>query len=211
MSGFGDTRATGFAERTEVPFEDIPTDPDAFLEWGSRQPREVGRFELCNGRVIRTVINVSRRHALVCSNIAFELMRQLDRERYQVATADFAVRAGRSIRGPDIVVDLARPDGSELSTSEPIFIAEVLSPSTAALDFTTKQREYTALPSLQTYLVCSQDEPRAWYWARQADSSWPVDAEQLAGRDGTIPLGGLDIELAMSAVLRGIPDPPRIE
>jgi Uma2 family endonuclease len=201
----------GFGERGQEPFGDIPTDPDAFLEWASRQPREAGRFELSKGRVIRTVINVSRRHALVCSNIAFELMRQLDRDLYQVAMADFAVRAGRSVRGPDIVVDLAQPDGSELSTSEPIFIAEVLSPSTAALDLTTKQREYTALPSLQTYLVCSQDEPRAWVWARQADGSWPVEAEMLEGRKVTIPLGGLGIELAMSAIFRGIPDPPTLD
>jgi Uma2 family endonuclease len=201
---------SGFAERGQEPFGDIPTEPDAFLEWASGQSREAGRFELSNGRVIRTVINVSRRHALVCSNIAFELMRQLNRDLYQVASADFAVRVGHSVRGPDIVVDLARPDGSELSTSEPIFIAEVLSPSTAALDFTTKQREYTALLSLQTYLVCSQDEPRAWVWARQADGSWPVEVEMVEGRDGSIPLGGLAIELAMAAVFRGIPDPPTI-
>jgi Uma2 family endonuclease len=201
---------SGFAERGQEPFGDIPTEPDAFLEWASGQPREAGRFELSNGRVIRTVINVSRRHALVCSNIAFELMRQLNRDLYQVASADFAVRVGHSVRGPDIVVDLARPDGSELSTSEPIFIAEVLSPSTAALDFTTKQREYTALLSLQTYLVCSQDEPRAWVWARRADGSWPVEVEMVEGRDGSIPLGGLAIELAMAAIFRGIPDPPTI-
>jgi Uma2 family endonuclease len=200
----------GFGERSQEPFGDVPTEPEAFLEWGSRQPREAGRFELSNGRVIRTVINVSRRHALVCSNIAFELMRQVNRDLYQVATADFAVRVGRSVRGPDVVVDLVGPDGSQLSTSEPIFIAEVLSPSTAALDFTTKQREYTGLPSLQTYLVCSQDEPRTWIWARQTDGSWPVEAEMLEGRGGSIPLGGLDIDLTMAAIFRGIPDPPTI-
>jgi Uma2 family endonuclease len=120
------------------------------------------------------------------------------------------VRAGHSVRGPDIVVDLARPDGSELSTSEPIFIAEVLSPSTAALDLTTKQREYTALASLQTYLVCSQDEPRAWVWARQSDGSWPFEAEMVEGREDAIALGGLGIDLAMAAVFRGIPDPPTL-
>ena len=208
MNKSWESATSGFGERGQEPFGDIPTEPEAFLEWGSRQPREAGRFELSNGRVIRTVINVSRRHALVCSNIAFELMRQVNRDLYQVATADFAVRTGRSVRGPDVVVDPARLNGSELSTSEPIFIAEVLSPSTAALDFTTKQREYTALPSLQTYLVCSQDEPRAWVWARQADSSWPVEAEMIEGREGTIPLGGLGIDLAMAAIFRGIPDPP---
>jgi len=208
MNGHHEQSGSGFAERGQEPFADIPTEPDAFLEWASRQPREAGRFELSNGRVIRTVINTTRAHARICSNILMELVKYLDVDRYDIATSDFAVRTGGSIRGPDIVVDLARLDGSELSTSEPIFIAEVLSPSTAALDLTTKQREYTSLASLQTYLVCSQDEPRAWVWTRQADGSWPVEAAMVEGREPTIPLGGLDIALSMAAIFRGIPDAP---
>jgi Uma2 family endonuclease len=197
-----------FSERGQEPFADIPTDPDAFLLWASRQLRESGRFELSNGRVIRTVINVTRQHSIVCSNIAFELMRQIDRERFDVAVADFAVRTAAGIRGPDVLVDLSRPGTAELSTSEPIFIAEVLSPSSVAVDMTTKRREYTAIPSLQTYLVCSQDEPRAWVWKRQPDGTWPIDAEEVVGREATIRLGGLDVSLDMSAIFRGIPNAP---
>ena len=73
---------------------------------------------------------------------------------------------------------------------------------------TTKQREYTAIASLQTYLVCSQEEPRAWVWNRRPDGTWPVDAEELAGRDAAIALGVLDAEPDMAAIFRGIPDAP---
>ncbi len=198
-----------FSERGHEPYRDIPTDPDAFLAWASRQPREAGRFELSNGKVIRTVINVTRRHAVVCSNISFELMRQLDRDRYVVAVADFAVRTGNSVRGPDVMVDSEDLPGDALSASRPIFIAEVLSPSSIATDMTTKQREHTAIPSLQTYLVCSQEEPRAWVWVRKADGTWPLDAEEIVGRDAAIPLGGLGASLDMSAIFRGIPDAPQ--
>jgi Uma2 family endonuclease len=197
-----------FSERGQEPFADIPTDPDAFRLWASRQPRESGHFELSNGQVIRAVINVTRRHSIVCSNIAFELMRQIDRERFDVAVADFAVRTAAGIRGPDVLVDLSRSDAAELSTSEPIFIAEVLSPSSVAVDMTTKQREYTAIASLQTDLVCSQDEPRAWVWKRRPDGTWPIDAEEFVGRDSSIRLGGLEAELSMAAIFRGIPDAP---
>lgn len=200
-----------FSERGQEPYRDIPTDPDAFLQWASRQPREAGRFELSNGKVTRTVINVTRRHAVVCSNISYDLMRQLNRDRYVIAVGDFAVRTGNGVRNPDVVVDEAKPSGSELWTSKPIFIAEVLSPSTSALDFTTKQRECTAIPSLQTYLVCGQDEPRAWVWARKPDGSWPIDAAMIEGRDASIPLSGLDIEVSMAAIFRGIPDAPTPE
>jgi Uma2 family endonuclease len=202
------SESNGFSDRGQEPFANIPTDPDLFLEWSSRQPREAGRFELSNGRVIRTVINVTRRHSIICLNLAAELMRLLDRQKYVVSSVDFAVRTLTGIRGPDVMVDSEDLPGDALSTSSPIFIAEVLSPSTAVLDITTKQREYTAIPSLQTYLVCSQDEPRAWMWARKPDGSWPVDAEPVEGREASIPLGRLDIKLSMAAIFRGIPDAP---
>lgn len=38
-----------FSERGQEPLGEIPTEPDAFLEWASRQPREAGRFELTRG------------------------------------------------------------------------------------------------------------------------------------------------------------------
>ena len=98
----------------------------------------------------------------------------------------------------------------DLACEAPIFIAEVLSPSTAGLDFTIKLQEYTAIASVQTYLICSQDEPRAWIWARQSDGSWPKLPTELAGREDTIPLGGMDVELSMAAIFRGIPDPPTL-
>lgn len=89
--------------------------------------------------------------------------------------------------------------------------APALSPSTADKDFTEKLEEYTAIDSLHTYLICSQDAPRAWAWARQADGSWPKHRVEMAGRDGSMPLGGLHVGLAMAAVFRGIPDAPAVE
>ena len=68
--------------------------------------------------------------------------------------------------------------------------------------------EYTSLEALQTYLICSQDEPRAWVWSRQGDGSWPKLPTELVGGEGAIALGGLGVELATVAVFRGIPDAP---
>ena len=208
MSGPNEPNGAGLSERGQEAYGDIPTDPDAFLTWSSRQPREAGRFELSNGKVTQTVINVTRRHSIICLNIVGELKRLLNRKQFVVSSVDFAVRTAAGIRGPDVMVDSEDLPGDALATSHPIFIAEVLSPSTAVLDVTTKQREYTAIPSLKTYLVCGQDEPRAWVWARNADDSFPIDAEEFVGRDGVIPLTGLNIELSMAAIFEGIPDAP---
>jgi len=190
----------------EAVLASAPTDPDAFLLWASQRRREEGKFELTRGRVVCKMIYASRGHAEVCTNIILELGRLLDRDHFAVSSADFAIRSQFGVRSPDVVVDERTPDRRQLETIAPIFIAEVLSPSTVGTDFTEKLEEYTSIAALQTYLICSQDEPRAWVWSRQEDGSWPKRPTELAGREEKIPLGGLDVELAMSAIFRGIPD-----
>ena len=211
MSEFGDTGIGGFGERAQEPFEDIPTDPEEFLRWGTRLDRHHPyKYELSGGKVSRMMIQVSRAHWLICTNILRELLAKLDKSRFQAGSSEFGVRTGVGVRYPDILVDRASENLKGLACEAPIFIAEVLSPSTAGRDFTEKLQEYTAIASVQTYLICSQDEPRAWVWARQSDGSWPKLPLELAGRDGLIALAGLNIEIAMAAIFRGIPDPPMV-
>jgi len=211
MSELGHKAVAGFGERAQEPFEDIPTDPEAFLRWGTTLDRHHPyKYELSNGKVSRMMIQVSRAHARVAKNILVELDQLLDDKRFEAGAAEFGVKTAGGVRYPDIFVDRASDDLKGLACEAPILIAEVLSPSTAGRDFTEKLHEYTAIASVQTYLICSQDEPRAWVWSRQSDGSWPHLPLELAGRDGAISLGGLGIELAMAAAFRGIPDPPTV-
>lgn len=184
-----------------------PTEPEAFLRWAEQRKREEGRFELSRGRVTCNMIFASSLHSRVIRNLVLELGRLLDPDQFDIGISDFAVRTPYGIRSPDIVVERARSH-RVLSTTTPILIVEVLSPSTADVDFTEKLQEYTAIESLQTYLICSQDEPHAWLWARQGDGSWPPQPTERAGRDGSIAPAGLGIELTMAAIFRGIPDTP---
>lgn len=193
--------------RQDELIRSAPTEPEAFLRWSAQREREEGKFELSRGRVVCNMIYASRPHGRVAKHLVMELGRLLDGDRFDISFSDFAVRTPFGVRSPDVVVDHATPR-RDLSTSEPIFIAEVLSPSTADTDFTEKLEEYTAIDTLQTYLVCSQDEPRAWVWARQPDGTWPKRPTELVGREAGVAVGGLGIELTMAAVFRGIPDGP---
>jgi Uma2 family endonuclease len=198
-----------FSERGQDPYADIPTDADAFLRWGASLTHDDGyRYELSGGKVTRMMIKISRAHWRVSTNILAELLMLLDRTRFEAGPAEFGVKMGVGVRYPDVSVDKRSDQLKGLACEAPILIVEVLSPSSVAVDMTTKQREYTAIPSLQTYLVCSQDEPRAWVWRRQPNGTWPVDAEEIVGRDASIPLGGLEAELSMAAIFRDIPDAP---
>jgi len=209
MSEPNQPNGAGLSERGQEPYGDIPTEPDAFLEWAASLDRHHPyRYELSKGEVSRVMINVSRAHWRVSSNVLGELLRELDRTRFEAGPAEFGVKTSVGVRFPDVVVDRLSAGLKDLACEAPVLIVEVLSPSTAELDLTTKQREYTEIASLQTYLVCSQDEPRVWLWALRSDGSWPIDGEMIAGREASIPVGGLDIALSMAAIFRGIPDAP---
>jgi Uma2 family endonuclease len=144
-------------------------------------------------------------------NIFRALAPTLDRRRFDVGFTDFAVRTPFGIRGPDLLVDSGEQFHNALSAAAPILIVEVLSPASVGRDFTEKAEEYTAIDTLQTYLICSQDEPRAWVWARQDDGALPRHPVELAGCNGAVTLGGLGVDLSMAAIFRGIPDAPAAE
>jgi Uma2 family endonuclease len=211
MNKTWDNLTPGFGERGQEPFGDIPTDPEAFLRWGTTLDRHHPyKYELSLGKVSRMMIRVSRAHFLVTTNLMAELLVKLDRTKFDAGSAEFGVRTADGVRYPDIFVDRVSSDLEGLACEAPVFIAEVLSPSTAGIDFTAKLQEYTAIASVQTYLICGQDEPRAWVWSRQSDGTWPMLPTEMTGREGAIPLGGLGIALSMAAIFRGIPDPPTI-
>lgn len=184
-----------------------PTEPDAFLRWSATRPREEGRYELSRGVVTRNMINVTRHHGYICTNILLALGRALDVDQFKMTIADFAVRTPVGIRGPDILVEATHPDGDALASDEPILLAEVLSPSTAGIDFSDKRDEYLGIASLQTYLICAQDEARVWLWARRADGTWPAQATMLESRDDGFVIGRLGVTLSLADIYRGIPDP----
>jgi Uma2 family endonuclease len=189
--------------------ETIPTETEAFLRWGTTlNPDHPYKYELSHGKVSRTMINVSRAHWEVTANILGELLSKLDRRRFRAGPTEFGVRTGVGVRYPDVIVDRVSTHPQSLSCEAPILIVEVLSPSTADLDFTDKLQEYRGIASVQTYLICSQDEPRAWVWQRHADGLWPGRPVELAGREDRIALRALEIELAMAEIFDGIPDPP---
>lgn len=194
------------AERSQEPYRDIPTDPDAFLRWAAGVTDDRYKYELSKGKVTRMMIHVSRAHWRVTKNVLIELDRMLDAGPFEAGPSEFGVLTGVGVRYPDVVVDKRNDRLNDLACEAPVLVVEVLSHSTAVLDVTTKQREYTAIPSLQAYLVFSQDEPHAWVWTRGQDGSFPLDAEEFIGRETTIPLAGLGISLPLSAIFRGIPD-----
>jgi Uma2 family endonuclease len=172
-----------------------PTDPDAFLRWN--EGRE-GKYELVRGRVVQNMIRVTRRHVHLVQNLLFLLRAALDPARFDVLTVDFGMKTPEGVRYPDLVVDVAPGGNRDLAATHPIFVCEVLSPSSIAIDMVEKLGEYTGIPSLQAYLVLAQDEPRGWLWSREGDGwSGPVMFE---GAEASIPIPALSVAIELSRI-----------
>lgn len=102
------------------------------------------------------------------------------------------VQASNSLFYPDVVVacqpgDLANAQAQTLT--EPILIAEVLSPSTAAFDRGGKFAHYRLLDSLQEYVLIDTDTPQVEVFRRNAANRWEL-----------YPSTGLDAAVELASV-----------
>lgn len=178
----------------------MPTTADEFLRWN--EGRE-GKREFVRGRVVEMMINVTRAHARLAFRLSMQLGRQLDPARYDVGTAEFAVRTKDGIRFPDVYVDRAFDTLKDLAAREPLFLAEILSSSSYSQDFGEKVTDYTGLPTLRYYLILSQDEPRLWLWSRDKAGAWH-GPQMIAGRGEILALADLGVSIDIGALYGGI-------
>lgn len=172
---------------------------EAFLAWVGRREE---RYEFSGGRVVM-MVRITKNHARVKTNLVIALGARLSSEAYDIVAEAFAVHADDSVRFPDVLVEPAQPDGKSLRAESPILIAEVLSPGTCHIDFGDKLREYLTLPTLDTYLVLSPDEPRIWVWQR-TDGAFPKEPEIIEGRDKRVALPALAIDIPLQDIYRGV-------
>jgi Uma2 family endonuclease len=160
------------------------------------------RCELVEGRVVM-MTRISRDHGLIARNLLIALHSRVDSQVWQVI-AEFGLDTGPDcVRYPDIVVDRVGGGGKDYTAAAPVLLAEILSPSTAAIDLGDKAAEYLRLPSLRAYLVLSQDEPKAWAWIRE-DGPFAPGPARFCGNEAVIPIAALQLELPLAELYAGM-------
>jgi len=173
----------------------IHMDQRAFLAWVEQQEE---RYELDRGRVIM-MTGGSRAHWQITLNLAKALDARLDANRFMVLP-EFGVNLGpASVRFPDVVIDLADQAPKDQTATAPVFIAEVLSPSSERIDLGDKAAEYLRLSSLRTYLVVAQDEMKAWVWTRETEGL-ALSATVLEGEEAIVRIDALGIDLPFADI-----------
>ncbi len=99
---------------------------------------------------------------------------------------------------PDVGVVCGKPDrylGRRDILTNPILIAEVLSPSTEGYDRNSKKASYQTIPTLQHYLLIAADRAYLEIYTRE-EAGWLFEAWE--GMDAQIPLSALGITLTLA-------------
>lgn len=182
---------------------DLRLSKPEFLRWIDAPERRAAKFEWSGGRVVQ-MANVTRAHVLIASNVMGLLRQALDLSRWAVYPADFYVESEEFLRIPDVIVEAAGGDLKARSTSEPVLLFEILSPSSVKTDLVDKPAEYARFASLETYVVLSQDEVVAWLWERQPGGAFPAMPAEVRGREAGLALTTRGISLPLAEVYRGL-------
>ncbi len=109
------------------------------------------------------------------------------------------VRASENFRIPDLAVTCIRYETEEYDVSNPILIAEVLSPSNRA-DTWRNIWVFTTIPSLREILILNSTAVRAELLRRGADGAWPAAPTVI--EDGDLTLESIDLAIPLAAIYR---------
>ena len=166
---------------------------DEFLAWAVRQAE--GKYELIDGVVIMQQAQ-QWGHSKVKFEVALALREAIEKAgiSYYVASDGPTVRIERhKAFVPDaLVAPLPEPQFHSLEVANPVIVVEVLSPSTARTDATTKLRGYFKVPSVRHYLIVDPEKRTVTHHKRVGDT-----IKTRTVRKGALKLAppGLDLPL----------------
>lgn len=187
---------------TAHPF--LIVDKATFYRFVQAAP-EGHRYEFVKGRIVHAMTGGTVEHSTISRRFSNVLEQQLDQERWLVSNgSDRGVETSVTIRYPDVIVEQSPPPKKSLATLKAVVVVEVLSESSGERDLEIKPAEYLELPSLQAYIVASQDEPVAQVWVRGPDGGFPSQPATIEGRDQVIQIPALSVAIPLAEVYRGI-------
>ena len=186
------------------PMSDPAFQRMSVAEYLRSEPDSPVKREYVDGFVypLHAQAGASKAHARISGNIYAALHADALRMGCRLYQSDMKLRLNGSTTFfyPDVLVACGPDNPADDFETEPCLLVEVLSPSTAANDRVGKYGVYTALPSLQTYLMVEQAERRVYAYERRGDA-WTLT--ELKG-GGEIALPCLGCCLSLDDVYRAV-------
>jgi Uma2 family endonuclease len=167
-------------------------------EYLAQEETDAVRHEYINGRLF-AMTGATRRHNTIISNITTIVRPHLRGTSCRVYSESVKVRveATNSFYYPDVMISCDPYGKNSVSTSEPVLIIEVSSPSTAAIDRREKLFAYMQLDSLKEYLIVHHRTKRVQMHRRDADGLWET-SEFCSGEEillESVPTGTIMLKV----------------
>lgn len=159
------------------------------------------RSQFYNGEIF-AMAGATRRHNAIASNTLAYLHFQLRNRECEIYQNDMRVKVTETLYTyPDVVIvcgkaQIEKKRGENLLN--PIVLIEVLSPSTEKFDRGEKAKLYRAMPSLNEYILISQDKPGIEHFIRQENGGWLLT--ELSEMSEILHLPNIECEIALSEI-----------
>jgi Uma2 family endonuclease len=154
--------------------------PASYADYLAVQEHSDHRHELIDG-VIVAMAGGSDEHNAIAGRFAMLLGNRLEGScRYYTSDQRFWIAArGRSryAAGSIVCGRPEHPPHDAQATTNPVVVVEVLSPSSVGDDAGDTREDFQSLPTLQAYLLVSQDRRCVRIHRRRDDGSWPNEGE----------------------------------
>lgn len=163
--------------------------------------------EYRRGRIV-AMAGGSPRHSAVASKVQTALTIALRGRPCIVYNSDLRVHISSigSYLYPDVTVTCEKPtfhSKDKDSLTNPRLIVEVLSKSTEARDRGGKFHDYQEIPSLQHYVLVSQDERRVEHFERLPSGRWSLGN---VVDEGTLRIPSMGVEIPLADIYAGLED-----
>jgi len=146
-------------------------------------------------------------HTMISDNMVAQLVLKLRGGTCRPYSRSMRVQVGTTglFTYPDVVVacnDRKFLDESRDTLLNPTLIIEVLSPSTEAYDRGKKFSDYRTLPSLQEYVLVSQEHVQVEVFRRQPDEEWLLKI--VSRLEDSVSLESIGCQLLLSDIYEDV-------
>lgn len=181
--------------------------PEQYLQAERKAIRELtGKHELINGQLI-AMSGASLIHNLISMNIIFLLGKVRRQKNLTVFSGDMRVNnpLNDSFCYPDVCVVSGAPQMSDAQKDvllNPVLVVEVLSPTTERYDRSEKLKIYLSIPSVQEYLLVSQEQIGLESYYKTEEGKWIYT--EITQHTDTLLLQSIGLTLSAEAVYEGV-------
>ncbi|MEO5951329.1 MAG: Uma2 family endonuclease [Chloroflexia bacterium] len=166
------------------------------------------KSEYINGEIY-AMAGASVDHITISSNLLAEIHQQLKGKPCRVFNSDLRIKVNPTgmYTYPDITAvcgTIRLEDTKQDTLLNPTLIAEVLSPSTEAYDRGEKFAHYRKLPSLQEYILISQDKILVERYIRQGED-WLLSA--FSDPNATLNLTSINCAIPIASIYTDVDFP----